>query len=204
MANPNLANLTDLPSLPRNEVVSSEAEQLILVDSDDQEIGFASKADAHDGEGTLHRAFSLFIFNEHGELLLQQRAREKRLWGGYWSNSCCSHPRRGEQLDEAVHRRLKQELGMSADLESIYKFEYQAQFGDLGSEHELCHVYLGRAATEVQANQTEIDDWRYVPLEEVGSMIDGDPKSFTPWFKLEWLKLTSDYTEQLLHWSKAS
>ena len=93
-----------------HRIVSSESEQLILVDRDDNEIGYVSKADAHDGAGMLHRAFSLFLFNDAGELLLQQRAPEKRLWGGYWSNSCCSHPRRGESLDIATSRRLLDEL----------------------------------------------------------------------------------------------
>jgi isopentenyl-diphosphate delta-isomerase len=83
-----------------HRTVSSESEELILVDRDDNEIGYISKADAHDGAGVLHRAFSLFLFNDAGELLLQQRAHEKRLWGGYWSNSCCSHPRRGESLSK--------------------------------------------------------------------------------------------------------
>ena len=94
----------------QHRIVSSEREQLILVDRDDREVGFMSKADAHDGAGVLHRAFSLFLFNDRGELLLQQRAPGKRLWGGYWSNSCCSHPRRGESLELATMRRLRDEL----------------------------------------------------------------------------------------------
>ena len=188
-------------ALPRHEVVSSESEQLILVDSSDCEVGHASKADAHNGDGTLHRAFSLFIFDDRGQLLLQQRAKNKRLWGGFWSNSCCSHPRRGEVIDEAVHRRLEQELGMRAELSYVYKFEYQAQFGDLGAEHELCHVYLGRAKSEVRANSSEIEDWRFVARQRVASMIADDPDAFTPWFKLEWEKLTNDHRLQLDRWS---
>ena len=86
----------------QHRIVSSESEELILVDSDDNEIGYASKAEAHDGGGIRHRAFSLFLFNDEGELLLQQRAPSKRLWGGFWSNSCCSHPRRGESLAVAT------------------------------------------------------------------------------------------------------
>ena len=87
----------------QHRVVSSESEELILVDREDNEIGFISKSDAHNGNGVLHRAFSLFLFNESGELLLQRRAPEKRLWGGYWSNSCCSHPRRGESVIDLHH-----------------------------------------------------------------------------------------------------
>lgn len=93
----------------QHRTVSSESEELILVDRDDNEFGYTSKSDAHDGGGILHRAFSVFLFNDAGELLLQQRAREKRLWGGYWSNSCCSHPRRGETLPVATSRRLLDE-----------------------------------------------------------------------------------------------
>ena len=97
----------------RSEIVSDDAELLILVDSQDQALGHLDKAACHDGSGILHRAFSLFIFNSQGQLLLQQRAANKRLWGGYWSNSCCSHPRKAETMQQAVSRRCEQELGSS-------------------------------------------------------------------------------------------
>ncbi|HEY5645940.1 MAG TPA: isopentenyl-diphosphate Delta-isomerase, partial [Pseudomonadales bacterium] len=102
------------------EIVSSESEALILVDSSDRVLGHLDKSAAHDGDGVLHRAFSLFIFDPQDRLLLQQRAEGKRLWPGFWSNSCCSHPRQGERMDQAVHRRLEQELGMTAELEFVY------------------------------------------------------------------------------------
>ena len=123
-----------------HRLVSSESEDLILVDANDKETGFLSKARAHDGQGVLHRAFSVFLFNEKGELLLQQRAASKRLWPGCWSNSCCSHPRRGETMRVATRRRLRDELNIDVELEYVYKFIYQAEFGEFGSEHELCHV----------------------------------------------------------------
>ena len=125
------------------KIVSSEDECLILVDLDDIETGVLSKAECHDGEGTLHRAFSLFLFDANGDLLLQQRAPGKRLWPGFWSNSCCSHPRRGESMEIAVARRLQDELHVQATLEYVYKFSYQAKYQDLGSEYELCHVLPG-------------------------------------------------------------
>ncbi len=131
--------------------VSSESELLILVDPDDREAGNLSKAECHDGDGILHRAFSLFLFNNQGELLLQQRGAEKRLWPMYWSNTCCSHPRQGESMQVATERRLQQELNTAAALEFIYKFEYQARFGNLGSENELCWVHLGRVEREATA-----------------------------------------------------
>ena len=139
-----------------NEVVSSEEEPLILVDESDREIGHLSKGECHDGEGVLHRAFSLFIFNSAGELLLQQRSAEKRLWPMFWSNSCCSHPRRGESMDVATRRRLEQELGMAADFHHLFTFQYQAPYLDLGSEHEICWVYVGLCDDPPRPNSTEI------------------------------------------------
>lgn len=181
----------------RYERVSSDSEELILVDENDNEIGTISKADAHDAHGTLHRAFSLFIFNSKGELLLQQRSPEKRLWGGYWSNSCCSHPRVGETLEEATHRRLADELGISADLEHVYHFTYQADFGDLGAEHELCHVYVGCSDDEVQANQSEVSEWRWISSASLDAEMAEHPARFTPWFKLEWDRLKQDFAGKL-------
>ena len=136
-----------------HRVVSSEQEELILVDENDREIGSLDKAACHDGTGVLHRAFSLFIFNPRGELLLQQRSRTKRLWPLYWSNSCCSHPRRGETMEEATARRLEDELHIAAELEFVYKFAYQARFDATGAENELCWVYLGRTGGTVTPNR---------------------------------------------------
>jgi isopentenyl-diphosphate delta-isomerase len=174
---------------PYNRVVSSHDEQLILVDSDDREIGFATKADAHLGRGTLHRAFSVFVFNPAGELLVQQRAKSKPLWPGYWSNSCCSHPRLGEKMDNAVRRRLQEEFGLSAQLEFLFKFQYQAQYDSQGAEHELCWVYAGRSAKLPRANVHEIAAWRYVTPQALCAEIASAPETFTPWFKLEWERI---------------
>lgn len=181
----------------QHRIVSSEGEELILVDRDDNEIGYASKADAHDGGGILHRAFSLFLFSDDGKLLLQKRAPSKRLWGGYWSNSCCSHPRRGETLAVATSRRLLDELNFEANLEYVYRFCYEAGFGDAGSENELCHVFLGRASVELQPNASEIAEIRYVSAAALANEFADSPESFTPWFKQEWGELNSNYTEQL-------
>lgn len=180
-----------------HRIVSSESEELILVDADDREIGFGSKAECHDGDGTLHRAFSLFLFNESGELLLQQRGADKRLWPGYWSNSCCSHPRRGESLEVATARRLDDELNLSAELEHVYHFCYQARFGEPGSENELCHVFLGRISGDVHPNESEIDAVRFVSVAELDAELCETPDVFTPWFKQEWESLKSEYREQL-------
>jgi isopentenyl-diphosphate Delta-isomerase len=180
---------------PNNRVVSNDDEQLILVDSDDREIGFLAKAEAHLGSGLLHRAFSLFVFNPAGELLLQQRATGKRLWPGYWSNSCCSHPRRGEAMDHAIRRRLHEELGMTAELEFLFKFEYQAQYDAHCAEHELCWVYAGRTVDLPRANVHEIAAWRYVAPLELQVEIARTPETFTPWFKIEWARIVRTANE---------
>jgi isopentenyl-diphosphate delta-isomerase len=170
-------------------VVSSDDEQLILVDSGDREIGFMAKVDAHRGGGTLHRAFSLFVFSPAGELLVQQRAKGKRLWPGYWSNTCCSHPRRGETMDNAIRRRLQEELGMRAELEFLFNFQYQAQYDAQSAEHELCWVYAGSSAETPRANAHEIAAWRYVTPQTLQDEIASAPDRFTPWFKLEWARI---------------
>jgi isopentenyl-diphosphate delta-isomerase len=175
----------ELRALP-DEVVSCDREELILVDADDREIGFRSKAACHDRGGMLHRAFSLFVFNRDGELLLQRRAADKRLWPMYWSNSCCSHPRRGETMDQAVDRRLYQELRIRCELRYLYKFEYQACFGEAGSEHELCWVYAGCSDDRVRANRNEIAAWRFINATDLDAELVEHPDRFTPWFQLEW------------------
>jgi isopentenyl-diphosphate delta-isomerase len=159
------------------------------VDSHDREIGYLGKADAHFGSGVLHRAFSLLVFNPAGELLLQQRAEGKRLWPGYWSNTCCSHPRRGEKMDNATGRRLREELGMSAELEFLFKFQYQTQYDAEGAEHELCWVFVGRSADRPRANDQEVSAWRYMTPQELQAEITCTPWIFTPWFKLEWARI---------------
>ena len=177
--------------------VSSEAEELILVDALDRVLGHASKAACHDGEGVLHRAFSLFVFNPDGALLLQQRSAGKRLWPGYWANTCCSHPRRGESLDVAAQRRLQQEMGMRCELRYVYKFQYQARYGERGSEHELCSVFVGSTAAAVQANRTEVAAWRFVMPEVLDAEMATTPERFTPWLRLEWQRLRGDFRHEL-------
>ncbi|MEM9384981.1 MAG: isopentenyl-diphosphate Delta-isomerase [Pseudomonadota bacterium] len=170
----------------KHEVVSSEDEELILVDEQDQEIGFLSKGACHDGDGILHRAFSVFVFDSTGRVLLQQRSEQKRLWGGYWANSCCSHPRRGESMAEASVRRLHQELHLNCELHFLYKFIYQASFGSEGAEHELCWVYKGVTDEAPVVNANEIADYRYVTPAELDAEIAAYPERFTPWLMLEW------------------
>ena len=175
------------------------ADALILVDEADQDVGVLSKARCHEGSGVLHRAFSLLIFNDAGELLIQQRASSKRLWPLYWSNSCCSHPRRGESLETATRRRLHEELGLVCPLEFLFKFQYHAQFDATGSENELCSVFIGACSDPVNVDPTEVRAWRWVEPR----VLDGELEApgagpFTPWFKLEWSRIWRDHRQRVL------
>jgi isopentenyl-diphosphate delta-isomerase len=190
--------MTELPA----KIVSSEDELLVLVDAADNETGHLTKAECHDGGGVLHRAFSVFLFNGRGETLLQQRGADKRLWPLYWSNSCCSHPRHGESIEIATIRRLQDELNVSASLEFVYKFSYQARFGEAGSENEMCSVFLGRLDGEPQANTTEIEEMRFVSADTLSDELAANPNMFTPWFKLEWQRLTEEFGETLFKYSR--
>jgi isopentenyl-diphosphate Delta-isomerase len=182
-----------------SSAIATDPEALILVDEADREVGHMSKVLCHDGRGVLHRAFSLLIFNASGALLLQQRAPSKRLWPLYWSNSCCSHPRRFESMDLAIHRRLHEELGLDCPLQFLFKFEYQAQFDAAGSEHELCSVFVGRCAQAVRANREEIFDWRWISPAALNAEMSGrGAERFTPWFMLEWRRVWRDHRPTLV------
>jgi len=191
--------LDSLETWTPERVVSFDDELLVLVDENDREIGFLDKTSAHLGRGTLHRAFSLFIFNLQGELLLQRRAPGKRLWPGYWSNTCCSHPRRGETIDSAIHRRLKEELDLECPLQFLFKFQYQAQFDVEGGEHEMCWVYAGRSAEAPKCNANEIAAMRYIDPKSLDAEITAHPQAFTPWFKIEWAKIRRDHTNIIVN-----
>ena len=181
----------------RTEVVSDEAELLILVDSEDQPIGELDKAACHNDEGTLHRAFSLFVLNSKGQILLQKRAKNKRLWGGYWSNSCCSHPRAGESIADAVLRRSEQELGLAVDAKFVYKFEYSAKFGEAGSERELCSIYVAQTSDEPVFNTEEISACRWVSPATLAKALVDNADHYTPWLKMEWDTLRRDHSNVL-------
>lgn len=181
------------PAHDQAAVVSFDDEPLILVDTEDREIGHLSKAAAHRGSGRLHRAFSLFVFDPRGHLLLQRRAAGKRLWPGYWSNTCCSHPRRGESIDDAIHRRLQEELQLQCPLAFLFKFRYQAQFDEQGAENELCSVFAGRSHDQPALNPNEVSELRYVAPDALDHEIQARPQDYTPWFKIEWARIRRDH-----------
>lgn len=166
---------------------------LILVDGEDREIGTHPKVAGHLGDGVLHRAFSVFLFNPDGEVLIQQRATGKMLWGGFWSNSCCSHPRPGEATEAAARRRVREELALECRVEFLYKFQYHARFGDVGAEHELCYVYAGYTRDEPRADPAEIAAFRWVTPAALTAAVAAEPERYSPWMKLEWAEITARF-----------
>lgn len=173
--------------------VSFDDEPLIMVDHTDEVVGYETKSACHRGEGLLHRAFSVFVFNDNHEVLLQRRSSQKPLWPKYWANSCCSHPRKGEQQLQSVNRRLQEELGIRMHAEFVYRFRYQANYGAAGSEHELCSVYVGHHNGPVAINGNEIDDWCFMSPESLDQALSLRPERYTPWLKLEWPELRNQY-----------
>jgi isopentenyl-diphosphate Delta-isomerase len=184
----------------QTQVISQgqETDTLILVDEDDNEIGSCGKIDCHQGKGKLHRAFSVFLFAPDGRVLIQQRNPNKMLWGGYWANSCCSHPRSGETTDNAARRRVREELGVDCDLRYLYKFVYHAEFGDAGSEYENCWVFAGHVDGQLDIDNKEISATRFVTPEELTADIAANPDIYSPWLKLEWERIRQDFLDNLV------
>jgi len=158
-------------------------EYVVLVDESDQEIGQMEKIEAHQ-KGLLHRAFSVFIFNSKGEMLLQQRAKSKYHSPELWTNTCCSHPRINENLEAAANRRLEEEMGMSADLKYGFNFIYKVKFDNNMFEHELDHVFFGRSDECPKVNSEEVQDYRYTHPDKIAQEIANNPEQFTEWFKI--------------------
>jgi len=157
-------------------------EYILLVDEDDNVIGKEEKLKTH-REGKLHRAFSIFVFNSKGELLLQRRAKSKYHSSNLWTNTCCSHQRPGETLEEAIHRRLKEEMGFDCDLKKIFSFTYKVNFANNLSEHEYDHVFIGNFDGEPAPNPEEVDEWKWVDLEELKKDMQKNPDNYTYWLK---------------------
>jgi isopentenyl-diphosphate delta-isomerase len=146
------------------------------------------KIEAHE-KGLLHRAFSVFIFNEHGEMLLQQRAPGKYHSPNLWTNACCSHPAPGEEVSAAAHRRLKEEMGFDTELEKAFAFTYRAEFENGLTEHEFDHVFVGRYNGPVNPDPLEVSRYRYLNLRELRKELQEQPGLFTEWFKIAYPRL---------------
>jgi isopentenyl-diphosphate delta-isomerase len=156
---------------------------LILVDNNDMAWGKLEKDLVHE-KGLLHRAFSVFIFNSNGEMLLQQRADNKYHSGGLWTNACCSHPRFGEELNDAVARRLQEEMGLTCATDFAFSFIYKAGFANGLTEHEYDHVYTGTSDQVPTPDASEIKDWKYENIDTIEKYLETNPDQFTVWFRL--------------------
>ena len=165
-----------------------EVQQVILVNEQDQPTGVMEKMAAHK-KGLLHRAFSIFIFNNKGELLLQKRALSKYHSGGLWTNSCCSHPQPGEQILVAAQRRLKEEMGFTAQLQKVFDFVYKAEFGNGLTEHEFDHVFAGKYEGKIEYNKAEVMDYCYKSLPDIHQSLKEHPEKFSKWFQLAFPKV---------------
>ncbi|MEO7530544.1 MAG: isopentenyl-diphosphate Delta-isomerase [Sediminibacterium sp.] len=163
-------------------------EQLILVDENDVFSGTMEKMEVHE-KAMLHRAFSVFIFNLKGEMLLQQRASDKYHSGGLWTNSCCSHPRPGEDTIAAASRRLKEEMGFTTPLKKVFDFVYKASFENGLTEHEFDHVYVGYYSDVIRPNQKEVKGYAYYTLEKIAHLLQTHPEMFTAWFHIAFPKV---------------
>ena len=160
-----------------------QEEMVILVNEKDEQIGLMPKMEAHE-KAVLHRAFSVFIFNEKNELMMQQRALGKYHSPGLWTNTCCSHQREGESSIEAGSRRLKEEMGFTTELKETTSFIYKAAFDNGLTEHEFDHVLVGRFNDEPVINTEEVNSWKWMPIEDVRDDIKINPDAYTAWFKI--------------------
>lgn len=154
-----------------------------MVDENDVPRGTMEKQEAH-LKGELHRAFSIFIFNSKEEVLLQKRATSKYHSGGLWTNACCSHPAPDEEMQSAIHSRLKEEIGVECELKELFQYTYKATFDNGLTEHELDHVFVGYTDAHPILNQEEAESWKYMGKQEVLKEIKEYPGDYTVWFKL--------------------
>jgi isopentenyl-diphosphate delta-isomerase len=158
------------------------AEQLILVDAQDRELGVKEKLQAH-VEGVLHRAFSVFVFDAGKRLLLQRRALTKYHSGGLWSNTACGHPRPGETTVEAARRRLREEMGFDCELREAFEFIYRAELDGALVEHEYDHVFVGTHEGEPAPDPSEVEDWRWVTMDDLRRCLRVEPQRYSYWLK---------------------
>jgi isopentenyl-diphosphate Delta-isomerase len=167
-------------------------ERVVLVDGADQEIGTWPKLDAHRRGGTLHRAFSVVVYDGRGRVLLQRRAERKYHAPGQWANTCCSHPRPQESVDRAAHRKLQQEMGFDCPLTELFSFTYSAELGGGMAEREFDHVLVGRFDGEPRPNPEEVGEFRWATLAQLFEEVRLDSPSYTPWFKFILVQLAQE------------
>jgi len=156
---------------------------VILVDKNDNQIGIKEKLEAHRG-ANLHRAFSIFIFNDKNQLLLQQRALSKYHSAGLWTNTCCSHPKPEEKTIDSAHRRLKEEMGFDCDLVEVFSFKYKAAFDNGLIENEFDHVFIGKYNKNPIPNSLEVNTYKWVDIKWLEKDIKNNPEIYTTWLKI--------------------
>lgn len=171
-------------------------EHVVLVDTNDHQIGTMEKMEAH-RQGVLHRAFSVFLFNDQNELLLQKRALSKYHSGGLWTNTCCSHPRPGESVQDAALRRLKEEMGIQCDIDPAFSFIYKAKFENELTEHEFDHVFIGSYNQQPSINPEEVSDYKWISLHELKSDLEEFPNRYTAWFRICFDELLDYYDKKI-------
>lgn len=156
---------------------------VVTVNEQDETTGTMEKMEAHE-KGILHRAFSIFLLNDKNELLLQQRAGTKYHSGGLWTNTCCSHPMPGEDINDAANRRLKEEMGIEAELQAAFHFTYKANVGNGLTEHEYDHVFTGHYNDDCIPDPEEVMGYKYINLDELAEWIEKEPAAFTTWMRI--------------------
>jgi isopentenyl-diphosphate delta-isomerase len=170
-----------------------DLQKVILVDESDRQIGLEEKLKAHKNGAKLHRAFSIFVFNNKGETMLQKRAMSKYHTQGKWTNTCCSHPMPGEEVADAAHRRLREEMGFDCEMKEAFSFIYKAEVGNELTEHEYDHVFFGTYEGKPKLNKEEAMSFRWIPLAKLKEEVQKNPDNFTPWLKISLDKVISAY-----------
>ncbi len=179
-------------------MINSAEERVVLVDAEDRMIGTMNKIEAHE-KGILHRAFSVFIFNSDGHWLLQRRASSKYHSPDLWSNTCCSHPREGEEIINSAIRRLKEEMGLYCQLRHQFHFSYRCQLPNGLIENELDHVLLGYSDTLPTCNEEEVSEFRYFTTQDLEESLKSHPEWFSVWFKLSFHQVKHRFSELRRH-----
>ena len=169
-------------------------QQVVLVNEDDVELGTMEKMETH-RKGLLHRAFSIFIFDQYGRMLLQQRSADKYHGALLWSNACCSHPFPGEKIEDAAQRRLMEELGFQAPLQKIFTFLYRAEVENGLIEHEMDHVFTGEYQGRIRINPKEVSAYEYASMEWLRKKLQTDPGLFTTWLRIAFPRVEEWWSE---------